>query len=132
MERIKLCVDKLQSIKGILEQNSNETIETFYDEIKEAIWYRSDSETELYIASYYPKNLVIKRIQLNKTNIGDGTKIINLLIEYGKQNGFNSIMVECVSSKAMDNLCKKLNFLPVIVSGMYIDDVFFGNYMLLL
>lgn len=130
MIRIKLDVNKLESIKNILEQNCNEPIDIFYDKMKEAIWYRNNSQTELYIASYYSKNLVLKRIQLDKTNIGDGTKIITQLIQYAKQNGFNLFTIECVSTKEMDNLCNKLNLIPVKSSGVYINDIFYGNYEL--
>jgi hypothetical protein len=130
MDRIKLDQEELNTIKEILEENSGEKMKVIYDKIKEGLWYRCNYETELYIVSYLPKSLVIKRIELSHERKGDGTKIINFLTKYAIKHGYEKLIVECVSTKAMDSLCKKLYFQPDIYTGEYMDDIFFGNYFL--
>lgn len=118
MEFIELHVSDFNNIKNILETN-DDTIVTMVRSSKVGITIMNeDASTELFIASYYPNNLVIRRVSVHNRRKGIFTKVLDELKKIAKENGFKRITVQSVIAREMAKCCIK-NGLKVDSNYMY-------------
>jgi hypothetical protein len=107
MEFIELYVSDFNNIKNILETNDDTTVDMVRSFKLRVKIMNEDDSTELFIASYYPKNLVIQRVSVNNRRKGVFTKVLNELKKIAKENGFERIIVESVITNEMAKCCIK-------------------------
>lgn len=119
-------VEFLGSVAKILEEDSGESpvVENKGDLLKLVT-----SKNELVIR-IDGDNLVVERIELNNQRKGYGTRIVQELVKIAKNKRFDRILLEITSTPAGVKLAEKNGFLPILSSGMYIDDYFVGTWEL--
>lgn len=107
MEFIELHISDFNNIKNILETNDDTNVTMVRSFKLRVKIMNEDDSTELFIASYYPKNLVIQRVSVNKRRKGIFTKVLDELKKIAKENGFERITVQSVITHEMAKCCIK-------------------------
>jgi len=119
-------VELLSPVVKILEEDSGEfpVVENRDGRVK---LFTSKNELVIRIDG---NNLVVERIELNNQRKGYGTRIVQELVKIAKNKRFDRILLEMTSTPAGVKLAEKNGFLPILSSGMYIDDYFVGTWEL--
>ena len=60
--------------------------------------------------NYIKKELVIARIGFVHQRVGHGTRLLNMLTDFAKENGYEKIVLEAVSTEKMSSFAKKHGF----------------------
>lgn len=95
------------------------------------LWFKSDDgETELYLKCSYLGYLVISRIAFVHKRKGIGTKVLEYLKGYAKEQGLLGIEVESTITPEINNFCVKNDFKMVKGMGEMIEGQWYGNYRL--
>lgn len=112
MEFIELHVSDFNNIKNILETNDDTTVTMVRSFKLRVKIINEDVSTELYIANYFPKNLVIRRVSVHNRRKGIFTKVLDELKKIPKENGFERITVQSVITHEMAKCCIKNGLKP--------------------
>lgn len=128
--RVPLEAEALHPLQEIIEK-ADDTI--LYPECNFGnIMYLAENQlTELYLKSTPLNQLIIARIMLKNQRIGTGTKILEFLKSFAKNNGFTSIVIESTLTSAINHFALKHGFTPQYNLGFKGEDnEFYGNYKL--
>ena len=71
----------------------------------------TEYENELMLRlNYIKKELVVARIGFVNQRVGHGTRLLNILTKFAKENGYEKIILEAVSTEKMSSFAKKHGF----------------------
>ncbi|MEJ9307313.1 hypothetical protein ABEW33_27360 [Priestia megaterium] len=68
------------------------------------------SELEIYFGSDRIKKITINVVKFIKRRQGNCTRLIDLLLEYGRKKGYETLEIQSVQSDEMEAFAKKNNF----------------------
>ncbi|WP_209369600.1 hypothetical protein [Priestia megaterium] len=68
------------------------------------------SELELYFGSDRNKKITIVIVKFIKQRQGNCTRLIDLLLEYGRKEGYETLEIQSVQSDEMEAFARKNNF----------------------
>jgi GNAT superfamily N-acetyltransferase len=121
-------IEDFNSLKKILEDDSQETLEMWEDKGRLFI---DGIEAQLMVRLiHYTKSLVIAKIVVRNRRTGVGTQILNWLKEYAINNGFESITIESTTTPEINRFAEKHGFEPVEGNYFKMDGEIYGNYLL--
>ena len=86
------------------------------------------SEAEMLIRFFPKDSITIARMSVNHTRKGIGSKILDYIIKYAKDNQLKNIYIESILSKEMISLAKKYKFTPVKSLSYEMHDDIYGTY----
>lgn len=79
----------------------------------------------------HTKEIRIARIEFKETRVGNGTKLVQWLTTYGKENGYNTLVMENVLSKSAAEFSRKHGFdQEKDYFGLLDKNSYYGNYKL--
>lgn len=102
-------INEFKQLIEIMEKDNNNKKVTAV--IKYQNLYIQGDECELMIRFHKSfGQLIIARMTVNNKRQGTGTKILDFLIEYAKDNGYNKLVAETVLSERLRRFLGKFNF----------------------
>lgn len=131
MEKVKFNPNQFKELNDLISKENNIETNIVFNKAFNTIWIRDDTEglTELYLKSLKDQ-LIISRIGFRIKHKGIGTKVLNWLIKFAKENGFKSIMIESGFTPEIIGFQKKHNFKPIPYQCIESNGVLYGNYEL--
>lgn len=97
--------------------------------------YFSDSESSQELMFRFCerqglKGFKIARIGFNRQRQGHGTKLLQFLTQAARSKGLTAIWVESALTEGMIAFCQKHDFQPVEQAGYWLEDAFYGDWVL--
>ena len=97
--------------------------------------YFSDSESSQELMLRFcekpgHRGIKIARMGFNGQNQGHGTRLLEFLKSGAQSKGLTAIWVESALTDAMISFCQKKEFQPVESCGYWLEDTFYGDWIL--
>lgn len=126
MEDITAMPVKFREIFELMKDDADGDIETAYLQANRLFisgGKGSGNGLMLRLGTRGDEKLTIARIKFMKQRQGNGTRLVELLMEYGRKEGYEILEVECIHSDEMEAFVIKNGFeqekLPPLVASVF-------------
>ena len=121
-----LDINRFYELKSILEQDSNEELDIW--ESMGRLFINGMNSKLMIRFNNYMNTITIAKIALKNKKVGIGTRILQWIEDFAKQNNYNTIIIESTTTHEINQFAIKHGFKPIQHQGMYYEGEFFGNW----
>ncbi|MGF7535504.1 hypothetical protein AAGG74_17770 [Bacillus mexicanus] len=124
---VEIDLDELKDIINLFEEDNGKEVEAYID--KGRLFVNGEENELMLRLNKHTNILTIARIQFKNTRVGNGQKMLEILKEYGKKNGYKQIMIESILTEEGYNFAKKHGFEKKDYFG-FMENMIEGDYYL--